>query len=110
MQSLASIQPNVLEELQHRVEWLESVLLAYGISGPWLSPAKAAKILGFSRDKIIDEIHAAEKARATGKRSDLIYGTHYRNIASPESMEPTWQVNVTQFSKVVGGTPPESRK
>jgi hypothetical protein len=48
-------------ELEARIKLLETVT---GISGPWLTPAQAAKILPIGRDRILFEIQAAEQKRS----------------------------------------------
>lgn len=92
-----------------RLNWIERVFETYGIKGLWLSPAKAAPLLGISRDRIMTEIERAETMRATGKRGDLIYATHYRNIQDIEAEQPTWQVHVANFDQVLA-IPPDRRK
>lgn len=92
-----------------RVEWIERVFETYGIRGPWLSPAKASSLLGISRDRIMSEIERAEAMRALGKSSDLIYGTHYRNIQDPTVEQPTWQIHAANFDQVMA-IPPDRRR
>jgi len=96
-------------QLEERQRWLERVFEAYGIKGLWLSPAKAAPLLGISRDRIMSEIERGERMRITGKKSDLIYNIHYRNIQDPEVEQPTWQVHVANFDQILA-IPPEQRK
>lgn len=90
-------------------QWLKQVCkMLFSIADPWMSPAKASPILGWSRDRIMKEIELAEKARALGQRSDVLYGQHYRNDQSPDATEPTWKVNLTEFSKLTT-IPPDQR-
>lgn len=99
-----------LERLEIQHKWVARVLEAYGIRGVWLSPAKAAPLLGVGRDRIVAEIERAEQARALGQPSDLRYGHDYRNIQDPAlSEKATWQVNVTGFDRVLA-IPPDERK
>jgi len=98
-----------VEILEAQQQWVNQVLGTYGIRGSWLSPAKAAELLGISRDRIMAEIDRAENMRALGKRGDLIYGVQYRNIQDPEVEQPTWQVHVIEFGYVLT-IPPDQRK
>ena len=95
--------------LEAQQQWIYRVLETYGIKGLWLSPGKASPLLGISRDRIIAEIDRAERMRALGKRGDVTYGVHYRNIQDPEVVQPTWQVHVAAFDQVLA-IPPEQRK
>lgn len=92
-----------------RIEWIERVFETYGVKGLWLSPAKASPLLGISRDRIMTEIDRAEAMRIAGKRGDLAYGTHYRNIQDPIVEQPTWQIHVANFDQVMV-IPPDKRK
>lgn len=96
-------------QTNERVTWIERVFEAYGVKGLWLSPAKAALLLGISRDRIMAEIERAEDMRALGKRGDLVYGKHYRNIQELGAEQPTWQVHVAKFDQVLS-IPPDQRK
>lgn len=96
-------------QLEERQRWIERVFEAYGIKGLWLSPAKAAPLLGISRDRIMVEIERAESMRIAGKNGDAIYGTHYRNIQDAEVGSPTWQVHVANFDQILL-IPPDQRK
>jgi hypothetical protein len=101
-----------IAQLEAAQEWMQQLLEAQGIKGPWLSPAKAAAIIGVSRDRIMDEIEAAERLRAIGKRGDVLYGIHYRNIANihdPSVESSTWQIHVVKFAEIMT-IPPEQRK
>nr|WP_290223998.1 hypothetical protein [Trichocoleus desertorum] len=98
-----------LEIVEAQQQWFSRVLETYGIRGLWLSPGKAAPLLGVSRDRIMAEIERAERMRATNQKGDLIYGAHYRNIGDPESELPTWQVHVAEFEKLLA-IPPDQRK
>lgn len=98
-----------LEALKAKVDWMEQILKANGVEGPWLTPPRAAPILGVSRDKILAEIKNAEYRRANRKPSDLTYGTHYRNVADPGAEVPAWQVHITEFAEFLK-IPPEERK
>jgi hypothetical protein len=102
---LAQQQAQTIE----RITWIERVFETYGIKGLWLSPGKAAPLLGVSRDRIMTEIERAEGLRALGKRGDLVYGTHYRNIQDLEVEQPTWQIQVANFDQVLA-IPPDQRK
>lgn len=98
-----------IDFLEAHLKWVQRVLEAYGIRGVWFSPAKAAALLGISRDRIMTEIDNAEEMRALNKRGDLIYGTHYRNIQDPNSENATWQVHVIKFEEMLA-IPPDQRK
>jgi hypothetical protein len=37
--------------------------------------------------------------RSLGKRGDVSYGIHYRNIQDPEVGQPTWQIHVAAFDQ-----------
>lgn len=96
-------------QIEERQRWVERVFETYGIKGLWLSPAKAAPLLGISRDRIMTEIERAEQLRVTQKPCDLSYGTHYRNIQDPDVGQATWQVHVANFDQILA-IPPEQRK
>lgn len=99
-----------LARLEAQQKWVSRVLEAYGIRGVWLSPAKAAALLGVGRDHIIAEIERAEQARTLKCPSDLRCGHDYRNVQDPTNSEkPTWQVNITGFDRVLS-IPPDERK
>jgi hypothetical protein len=99
-----------LQILELNQQWLNRVLVAYGLPiGTWLSPFKAATVLGISIDRIKTEIERAERMRALGKRGDVSYGRHYRNSQDPQAQQATWQVNVVEFAKLLE-IPPDSRK
>jgi hypothetical protein len=72
----------------------------FGVSGVWMSPQKASAFLGWSRDRIVDEIRLAERCRALGHNWHVQYGVHYRNDQSAEASEATWKVNVQEFYKL----------
>jgi hypothetical protein len=100
-----------ISQLEAAQEWMKQLLETQGIKGPWLSPAKAAAIIGVSRDRIMDEIEAAEKLRVKGKKGDVFYGIHYRNIANihdPSIESSTWQVHFVKFAEVLA-IPPDQR-
>ncbi|MDA0267517.1 MAG: hypothetical protein O2890_04230 [Cyanobacteria bacterium] len=108
------LSPDKFEQRLARVEnqqlWMNRVLESYGIRGTWLSPAKAAPLLGVGRDRIVAEVERAEQARVLGQPSDLRYGHDYRNVQDPAlSEKPTWQINVTGFDRVLA-IPPDERK
>ena len=96
-------------QLEERQRWVERVFETYGIKGLWLSPGKAAPLLGVSRDRIMTEIDRAEQMRIAGKAGDAVYGTHYRNIQDPDVGQPTWQIHVANFDAVLV-IPPDQRK
>lgn len=99
-----------LKTLEAEHAWIRQMLEAFGLEGPWLSPAKAATALGLSRDRIMDEIELAEQYRIKNKRGDVVYGRHYRNIQNPlTSVKAAWQVNVVEFQKVLE-IPPDERR
>jgi hypothetical protein len=98
-----------LDQLEERQRWIERVFETYGIKGLWLSPAKAAPLLGVSRDHIMCEIERAEKLRHQNKRGDLVYGRHYRNIQDPQAEQSTWKVHVANFDAILS-IPPDQRK
>lgn len=97
------------KQLEERQRWIERVFESYGIRGLWLSPAKAAPLLGVSADRIMTEIDRAESLRANGRQGDVRYGQHYRNIQDLESNKATWQVHVANFDAVLA-IPPDRRK
>lgn len=98
-----------LNVLEAELDWFKRMFKSLvGVSGPWLSPAKAGVLLNVSRDRIMDEVELAEQMRASGKRWDVLYGTHYRSIQSLESESPTWQINVQAFEAIVN-CPPDQR-
>lgn len=92
-----------LRELIDRVNQLEEVLAEVGIELGWMSPDKAAKLLSISRNTVMREVDAAEEKRYLNRKTDLIYGKHYRKVASH------WQIHYQRFKKVVMDTPPEQR-
>jgi len=96
-------------QLEERQRWIERVFETYGIKGLWLSPAKAAPLLGISRDRIMSEIERGERMRIAGKKGDLTYNVHYRNIQDPNVEQPTWQVHIANFDQILA-IPPEQRK
>jgi len=95
--------------LEAERDFLRSILRAFGIEGHWLSPAKAAILLGSSRDRIMSDIETAELLRMQKRKSDLEYGVHYRNDRATTSEQPTWKVNILEYPKVFK-IPPEQRK
>jgi hypothetical protein len=95
--------------LEAQQQWVYRVFETYGIKGLWLSPGKASALLGISRDRILAEVERAAKMRSLGKRGDVSYGIHYRNIQDPEVGQPTWQIHVAAFDQVLA-IPPEQRK
>jgi hypothetical protein len=98
-----------IDLLDARLDWFEKIFKSLvGVSGPWLSPAKAGTLLGISRDRIMDEINLAEQMRASSKRWDVVYGTHYRTIQGLDSEAPTWQINVQAFEQILN-CPPDQR-
>jgi hypothetical protein len=98
-----------LNLMEARLLWFETIFKSLiGVSGPWLSPAKAGVLLGVSRDRIMDEINLAEQRRASAKQWDVVYGTHYRTIQGLDSEAPTWQVNVQAFETILN-CPPDQR-
>lgn len=98
-----------VEPLEEMVAWMGEVLATQNISGPWVSPEVAARLLCVSRDRVMAEITAAENQRANEQQSDLTYGTHYRNIQDPQASRPTWQVNFVKFGEVLQ-IPPDRRR
>lgn len=99
-----------LAVLEAQQEWVTAVLQAYGIQGVWLSPAKAASILNVSRDRLMGEIHRAERLRVKKKKGDCLYDVHYRDDRDPEEgVEPVWKVNIIEFRKLLA-IPPDERK
>ncbi|MBE9178653.1 hypothetical protein IQ268_08780 [Oculatella sp. LEGE 06141] len=96
--------------LEAQQEWITAILQAYGIQGVWLSPGKAASILGVTRDRIMGEIRRAERLRAVRKRGDCLYDVHYRDDRDPEEgVEPVWKANIIEFRKLLA-IPPDERK
>ncbi|MBW4619297.1 MAG: hypothetical protein KME17_08050 [Cyanosarcina radialis HA8281-LM2] len=91
--------------LEQKVEWMSQILSAHSIDGPWLSPAKAAAILGVSRHRLIEEIQQAQLE----KNTDLKCGIHYRHKGKVGAVRPSWQVNVVEFAKLLA-IPPQHRK
>lgn len=101
-----------ISQLETEQQWMRQVLEVQGIKGPWLSPAKAALLIGVSRDRVMDEIHASESLRAKGKKGDITYGIHYRdiiNIHDREVESSTWQVHIVRFAEIMA-IPPNQRK
>jgi hypothetical protein len=101
----------ILLQLKADIEWMRELLAAQGVNGPWLTPNEAAPILGISRDRIMDEIEAAEYARINRKKSDLIYSEHYFNAQNPHDTKiqrATWKIHFQKFGKVIQ-LPPEQR-
>lgn len=105
-----------IEELVQRIvrieveqTWMRRVFSAYGINGLWVSPEQAGKLINISRDRIMREIRRAEEMRIEKKKADMILGVHYRNIQDPEASQPTWQVNVEEFEKILM-IAPENRR
>lgn len=99
-----------ITELEHKLSLLESRLNVYGVpTEQWLSPEDAGKLLGCGRDKVIAEIKRAKKATERGEKPDLVYGTHYTDLATPNSKKSMWRVNLSKFAEVVTKTPPEQR-
>lgn len=107
-QEISELRAMLLQN-EKRLSWIERVFESYGIRGLWLSPEKAAPLLGISRDRIMLELSRAENARANHRKSDLVYGTHYRNIQDVMGDRPSWQVQVASFDKILQ-IPPEQRK
>lgn len=106
-------KPNKTEELtqrlEQRVEWLESLIAnALGITGQWMSPDRAGKLIAISGDRIKSEIRKAESARSLSLTPCLKYGVHYRNIQDEGSATPTWQVNLKEIEQHFN-TPPDQR-
>ena len=101
-----------LAELKTELQWMRQVLAINRFDGPWLSPAEAEPIIGVSRDRIMDEVKAAERLRLAKKKSDLVYGEHYFNAMNPHEpgvRKPTWKIHFVKFGEVVK-RPPEERK
>ena len=98
-----------LKELDEVVAWMQQILAAQQIDGPWLSPAQAAPILGVNRNWILREIHVAEQQRIQRKPSDLRLGVHYRDVRDPSTSKPCWKVNFQEFQKILA-IPPDQRK
>ncbi|PSB00837.1 hypothetical protein [Merismopedia glauca] len=94
-----------IQVLEQKIEWMSQILAAHRIDGPWLSPAKAAPILGVSRQHLIAEIQQAQLQ----KNSDLKCGIHYRHKGKAGAIRPSWQINVVEFAKVLA-IPPQYRK
>lgn len=108
--TLSKLAPKI-NQLEVEQQWVRQVLEVQGIKGPWLSPTKAALLIGVSRDRIMDEIKATEVLRTRGKKGDLIYGVHYRNIANihdPDVETSTWQVHLVKLIEIMA-IPPEQR-
>jgi hypothetical protein len=89
--------PLKVQELEARLKLIEA---ATGISGPWLTPAQAAKILPIGRDRILAEIQTAEQKRGARKTPDLAYGQHYFNT-SDAGDRPSWKIHCTEFWAIV---------
>lgn len=95
-----------VRELKDKLSFVESILASWGIQGRWVSIKQAATLLSVKPWLIEDAIGKAEKNRAIGKRSSLVYGTHYRSIAPSDSQRPLWQVNYLEFQNYLN-MPPE---
>lgn len=93
-----------LKAVEQQIQWMRRILEVHGVSGPWLSPQKAADLLGVSRSLIVERIKSAESGRANG----LTYGEHYRNIAAQDASEPTWQVHLLNFEGHLNSKTPRS--
>jgi hypothetical protein len=91
--------------LEQKVEWMSQILAARSIEGAWLSPAKAAAILGVSRHRLMEEIQQVQLQ----KNSDLKCGIHYRHKGKAGAVRPNWQVNAVEFAKVLT-IPPQHRQ
>lgn len=100
----------IVEQQGVAIAWMQQVLATQQIKGPWVSPAKAAELLGVSRDRIMQEVGAAEACRAIQEKHDLAYGQHYRNIQDPSvsGERATWQINFVEFQGILN-TPPDRR-
>ncbi|MBE9178748.1 hypothetical protein IQ268_09265 [Oculatella sp. LEGE 06141] len=107
-QEMAQLKAEMLS-MREQLSWMSRIFSAYGIRGPWLTPPKAAPLLGLSHDRIIDEIDRAETLRMLGKQGDLVYGTHYRDDRSTESSSASWKVHVANFDEFLK-TPPDQRR
>lgn len=113
--NLADLEQRIVDletrynQLEERQKWGERVFESYGIRGLWLSPAKAAPLLGVSRDRIMTEIDLAEKLRIAKRPGDAQYGVHYRNIQDPGVEQSTWQVHIANFDRLLM-IPPDQRK
>lgn len=94
-----------IKALEQQVAELQQLLESQGIS-IWQSPAKAAPVLGVSRDFLIQQI---KKSRLNPRHSDLKNGIHYRSAASPGAIRPTWQINVIRFQEILA-IPAEKRR
>lgn len=83
--------------VQEQVRWMVLLLRQIGADGGWVSPQMAGIATGRSADRVKDDIYAAEKLRFQGKKSDLVYGEHYRNDQTPNSSQPTWKVHLLSY-------------
>jgi hypothetical protein len=84
--------------LRAQQEFVANALrVMFGVSGIWMSPQKASAFIGWSRDRIVDEIKLAERCRALGHTWHVQYGVHYRNDQTAQATEATWKVNVQEF-------------
>lgn len=95
-----------IEELEQRLNWQSQVLAAHGIC-QWANLSDAASLLSVPQTFLKTEIENAENARLQHKKSDCIYGIHYRNIQHGENRR--FQINLMEFSKLLA-IPPEQRQ
>lgn len=105
--------------LESRLSFLERLLK---VEGEWITPAQAAEIWPFSKDRITTEIDIAEKKRILRQPCDLKYGEHYISLLFPFEFKPgegfvidskkkqnTWQIHREKFWAVIS-RPVEERR
>lgn len=98
-----------VSELESQLQTLQNIFAALGLPvGRWVTINEACRIFQRSRDSIVKEIDRAEQTRLVGNPSRFIYGVHYRNDQSVESVQPTWKINVAEYGKYLS-IPPEER-
>lgn len=99
-----------LHQLQQEFEWTRSLLSGLlGFDGGWASPEKGGDAIGIKRDRIMQEIYAAEDARSKGQKTLFQYGEHYRNIQDVNSSTPTWKINTRRVNEYFN-IPPDQRR
>jgi hypothetical protein len=99
-----------VEQLIQENEFLRSLLSGlFGFDGQWLSPDKAGQCINLSRERIMQEVRAAETARSKGQKTLFEYGVHYRNDQDVGSTQAAWKINVRELAKYFN-TPPDQRR
>lgn len=98
-----------LRLVESQQEWMLMIIRAYGIEGPWVSPAQAGVVFGLGRDRIMDDVEVAERLRLQGKPSDMQYGIHYRNDQGADAVKGSWKINILEYRSILK-IPPDQRR